>query len=608
MFALNQVIKIYKEEYIFEEHPASPWMAYGQEGKKAIVYKLRKKADDSYYALKVFKETFRNPDLIANTKSLEELGDIEGLKVCKRRCITSQNNSSLIKSYPELDYALLMPWVEGSTWFDILSTKDEISFEVMIIVTQKLLVLLSKLEKDGYAHCDLSSANMIINCKIENKKIDFSELVGIEIIDVEDMYGQKYPEPSAFPKGSDGYHHLCSRSLGNGQWCKEGDRFSAAILISELLCWHNPSFRKNVFAESYFDPKEMQESQVSRYKLMLSILEEIGEPLRNCFEMAWNSVKLAECPSIVDWQMALVQSLNSLERLHSQMKKAIKNESYTEIVHLGDEIRKSSNLLSRAEWGPYTNAYYQIHIKQQLEQAINSGNELEMLSSFDKKAMAGMVDQQQLSLISVARQRVERWVPLERAIDENNDEAICELFDLALFDQSSLLSEEDKKIVEQAQKRKDSVLALRAAFQTQDPQKILQSYPANLLQNSNLLTYDDHQKLDEASQKVSKLQPSIVSLRLSDADVVLLLPDDEKEIIELWQNGKVKDDALASDVDRQKLNEAIRRQGRIVRIQRALRQKDIKRVRQLYHSNDLAHSSLFPTDMRQQVESILATP
>lgn len=32
----------------------------------------------------------------------------------------------LLRQYPELEYAILMPWIEGSTWFDMVIQKTAI--------------------------------------------------------------------------------------------------------------------------------------------------------------------------------------------------------------------------------------------------------------------------------------------------------------------------------------------------------------------------------------------------------------------------------------------------------------------------------------------------
>lgn len=43
-------------------HPAVPSVAYGQEGCKAVVYQLR--GGSEYFALKVFKRQFHEPNLV----------------------------------------------------------------------------------------------------------------------------------------------------------------------------------------------------------------------------------------------------------------------------------------------------------------------------------------------------------------------------------------------------------------------------------------------------------------------------------------------------------------------------------------------------------------
>lgn len=280
------------DEYVFLPHPVSPTIVFAQEGRKAVVYQLERNRQT--YALKVFKPKFRGPAMLKTSESLSSLS-FKGLEACSRRCFSRADYSHLINKYPEMEYAVLMPWISGSTWFDVVYQGTPLTQDACKLIARNTVGVLAELEKQGYAHCDLAGGNVIVNT-----------LNGeVSLIDVEDMFGPGLTEPTAFPMGTDGYQHRDSRALPKGQWILSGDRFSAAVLLAEMLGWFSADIRNNSDEEHYFSTQEMQDPASQRYLLMLNTLSGLSQDVADYFERAWNSSTLEECPTMAEWATAL---------------------------------------------------------------------------------------------------------------------------------------------------------------------------------------------------------------------------------------------------------------------------------------------------------------
>ena len=116
---INDQLRIDDTTYRIAEHPAAPGMPYGQEGRQAMVYRLVAAGDDTR-ALKVFKPRFRVPALVGLSRRMVPFADLPGLEVCRRVVFEPRRHAVLLRRYPELTYAVLMPWVAGPTWMEVL--------------------------------------------------------------------------------------------------------------------------------------------------------------------------------------------------------------------------------------------------------------------------------------------------------------------------------------------------------------------------------------------------------------------------------------------------------------------------------------------------------
>ncbi len=296
---------INEKTYQIAEHPQVPSMPYGQEGRRAVVYKLQTKNEKSH-ALKVFKSRFRVPGMVGVAEQLEPYSNIKGLQACERIVLTASRHRELLTKYPELTYAVLMPWVEGSTWQEILLTEEVFSPERSLLMARKFAEILVGLEEKRLAHCDLSGPNLIIQAGYQPA-----------LVDLEEMYCPDFLKPESLPAGSPGYAH---RSAPKGIWNATSDRFAGAILIAEMLCWHDPAVRGIAWGESYFAPRDMQNENQRLSLLQHSLEAHFGERILDLFNQIWRSDSLRDCPTFAEWAVALPRQIKVEKKLEIERR------------------------------------------------------------------------------------------------------------------------------------------------------------------------------------------------------------------------------------------------------------------------------------------------
>jgi hypothetical protein len=292
------------ERYRIAEHPAAPRIPYGQEGRAGIVYCLETLTPSPSpaqppgvgvrAALKVFKHRFRMPYLVSQAEKLAAFADLPGLQAARRRVLTRVQNPDLLQQHPDLIYAVLMPWIEGPTWLEVLLEKRPLSPQQALHMARGLAQVLEVLELRGLAHCDLSAPNVMLPLLAGG--------TGVELVDLEGLYAPGMPQPQELSSGSAGYAH---RQATGGLWGPEADRFAGAVLLAEMLGWCDPQVVQAAWGESYFDPQEMQQ-ETPRYRTLVEALERRwGSNVARLFERAWRSDSLLDCPTFGEWLVAL---------------------------------------------------------------------------------------------------------------------------------------------------------------------------------------------------------------------------------------------------------------------------------------------------------------
>jgi serine/threonine protein kinase len=277
-------------------HPQVAQFVHAMEGGKAKVYRIKDSDSDQEYALKIMKRRHQDPALEEVCQNLDQFKQMAGLEVCERLCLSPTTAPEAIAQYPMLQYAILMPWIQGQSWFDILSSAN--TQKPMFDAQQSLQVafnfsqIIYYLEQQDIAHCDLSAANIILK----------PNQLQIQLIDVEDLFTPAFLAPGYLPSGTAGYQHQTS---SNGQWNANADRFSSAILIGEILGWCHAEVRAVAYGETYFDPAEMQSKNCQRFEILSHVIAQYDPSLATLLHQAWNAESLADCPSVETWHQVL---------------------------------------------------------------------------------------------------------------------------------------------------------------------------------------------------------------------------------------------------------------------------------------------------------------
>lgn len=296
-------IRLYGTDYLIGEHPAAPGLAYAQAGRQGIVYQLIPHDGDmqEMKALKVFFPKYRIPAMVYQSEQLDAYSALPGLSVCKRHILTPEKNGGIIQSHTDLLYAVLMPWVHGPTWLDMIAAQRALTRRESLELATSLAQICSGMEQKGLAHCDLSAPNVLLPFFSEvNRHRGGSP---IELVDVEQMYSPKLDRPDVLLAGSPGY--AAHRTVQSGLWSAYADRFAGAIILAEMLGWSDDRVIGRAWGESYFDQHEMQ-TACERYGLMKRSLEERwGSKVAELFVRAWESQDLSSCPTFGEWLIIL---------------------------------------------------------------------------------------------------------------------------------------------------------------------------------------------------------------------------------------------------------------------------------------------------------------
>ncbi|HYO49708.1 MAG TPA: hypothetical protein VEW94_07630 [Chloroflexia bacterium] len=329
--------------YSIAEHPAARGMPYGQEGRAAVVYQLI--SQEGHRALKVFKPRYQVPSLVNLSERLAAFAGIPGLRVCKRSVLTARRHIQLVREHRDLSYAVLMPWVEGPTWMEVLFEKTELLPEQSLRLAKSLVEIFASMEEHGLAHCDLSGPNLMLPALAPG----YSDSSLIELVDVEQMYGEELKRPDFITSGSSGYGH---RNTPDGLWAPNADRFAGALLISEMLGWCDERVRQAAWGESYFAPGEMQQES-DRFKLLVSVLgARWGNSVARLLEQAWESDSLSDCAPFGHWLAALPDQASpddvslAVEAVASPVIPTIEQQAQTLPESIPQLPRESRDLVS----------------------------------------------------------------------------------------------------------------------------------------------------------------------------------------------------------------------------------------------------------------------
>lgn len=303
----DDTITIRGDDYNFLPRPDDDEMAWYESGGRGKVYRLAKSGSGGYYGLKTFWDMYRLDEIAISAKALEPYHHLPGMEICERTVLTPNEDASLIRQAEDLEYAVLMPWIEGVKWVNIVEKKKPLEAEECLFIADDVVNILATLEANGAAHCDMGNTNFLLD--IEQRRTT--------LIDLEEMHMPTVQRPGGENGkrgfGTDGYRHPTDY---DNAWGPFGDRFPGAILLAEILGWEDPDVCALAWGESYFKQEELQDPNNERYLLLKQSLRLWSPTVESLFETAWRSKQLSDCPSMQDWHLAIRAILGGVDPLN----------------------------------------------------------------------------------------------------------------------------------------------------------------------------------------------------------------------------------------------------------------------------------------------------
>lgn len=289
----NLILTIGDVQYRPDPHPYLSDDVYVLEGGEALVYRLRDLNTGEGMALKCFKQTLRGSYLADNTQRMTSLVGVPGLALARRICLTRKAYPRLIKEYPDLEFSILMPWVEGISWAGILQNRTyPYPRWAALRLARETARVLYELEMRRLVHSDISGANIVIAT---------TNPPAIELIDIDHLFLPERRQPLIVGRGTPGYIHPTHATEK-----VISDRFAGAIVVSEMLAWANPHVRDIIpeGAETC-----CMQSEIGKESVVFAAIQETlatySTAIGALFTQAWYSTSSETCPDLGSWVLAL---------------------------------------------------------------------------------------------------------------------------------------------------------------------------------------------------------------------------------------------------------------------------------------------------------------
>lgn len=289
----GDTVEVCEEAFVVQVHPSAPRMAYAQEGGRATIFQVRD-ARGNDFALKVFKQAFRDPRQAEIARRLTEYRQLPGLRAAHRRVVAAGKPPFA----PALDHAVVMPWIGGKTWFDTLAhvkaNDEHVKQQTAIHLCHRFLDVLRALEGRGAAHTDIASGNVVI---------DMASL-DVQLVDLEDLFGPDFPRPALVTRRTPGYTRDGLAGAG-GFWTARGDRFAGVVLAAEILALSHPVLARMSRGDSFFDPAAIGDCDVPQFRAVMDYLRGLAPEFAELFQRAWTAPTLADCATLAECATSL---------------------------------------------------------------------------------------------------------------------------------------------------------------------------------------------------------------------------------------------------------------------------------------------------------------
>lgn len=301
---------IAERNYEFLPDPDNSARVQARQGRHSTVYRLS--AESGMFALKVFRPEYRTA--AASSLAFHSLALLcQGLSACRRTVLSGPEHDILLRHHPELACAVLMPWIAGPAWSDIIAGRRPLASSECLSMARALAGALAHLEEYGIAHGALCSDHLRFPFLQTARP---SVLPMVELVDLEHMWvpGLAASEPSGdWPEG---YAHR-SPAAGAGTF---SDRFSGALLLAEVLAWCEPRVRDCAGAgPGYFGPGDIQRQQFRQKILAAALASRWGREVADVFERSWQGASLKDCPSFGEWLEVLPGAAPARDGVQSQV-------------------------------------------------------------------------------------------------------------------------------------------------------------------------------------------------------------------------------------------------------------------------------------------------
>ena len=284
-------INLFRQEFTFQEHPNAPGMPFSLEGSRAFVYQLKDRPGRTH-CLKVFKPRSRDARIAESQVQLQKLEKLPGLSAAVRRVVPPSDKAA--RQYPELAYAVFMPWIAGRTWAEMLmeAARKGAAYpkQEAVRLCTDFLETLSNLEGEKIAHTDISSSNVIFQ----------SSKQATELLDLEDVYMPGAVKPLQPTNGTPNYQH----QAGKITWCLYGDRYAGAVLASEILLLSDPSAARRATDTGYFAGNCTSPEARQRFDEAQRWFQREAPAFGELFHFTWWADSLENCPPIADLKAA----------------------------------------------------------------------------------------------------------------------------------------------------------------------------------------------------------------------------------------------------------------------------------------------------------------
>jgi hypothetical protein len=286
-----------------DPHPDPKYRAvkfpHAMTGDRSTIWHMHVYQSDDEYALKVPNAKYPGrSDVQEICTRLDLLKLVEGLESSDRFCLTREAAAPTIELYAELEYAVLMPWIRGTSWFDAHQDHERtrslgsLSRWQCLQLGHRLACVLSELESRRIVHCGLCPENLIVD----------TESVRVEVVGLDDIHYCGATQNGRTRTKLPGYAHPAySESQVDGAF----DRFPGALLLAEILAWFDEKVRGQCGAESYFEPDELQVEGLGKFHALEDAVSQHHPDLARLLGGAWKSAAPDSCPSIQQWRETL---------------------------------------------------------------------------------------------------------------------------------------------------------------------------------------------------------------------------------------------------------------------------------------------------------------